>query len=436
MSTTRLSFIFFLLLFGASFAKQASAQVVRVNIDGTIHPIADEYIGRSLDRARAMNADVVIIQLRTPGGLVDSTRSIVEKILASPVPVVVYVAPSGAHAASAGFYILQAADVAAMAPGTNTGAAHPVTIGGGKMDDVMKSKIENDIAAFLRSYVSKRGRNAEVAETAVRESKSFTEQEALSQKLIDIVASSEQDLLKQLEGREVRRFNGTTARLHVSGKPIEDSEMSLKQRILGFLMNPNITFIVLAIGALALYFEFNNPGAILPGVVGALFILLALFALNLLPTRFAALALILLAFILFGLEAKFTSHGILGTGGVVSLTLGALLLVDGPIPEMRVRLWTALGVSIPLGIITIFLMTIALRAHRNKVITGEQGLVGEIGVARTELNLEGKVFVHGELWDARSSSPISAGDTVVVERVNGLLLDVRPAHVREPASAG
>jgi membrane-bound serine protease (ClpP class) len=323
-----------------------------------------------------------------------------------------------------------------MAPGTNTGAAHPVTIGGGKMDDTMKSKMVNDTAAFLRSYVSKRGRNAEVAETAVRESKSFTEQEALSQKLIDIVAADEQDLLKQLEGHEVRRFNGTTATLRVSGKPVEDSEMSLRQRILGFLMNPNITFIVLAIGALALYFEFNNPGAILPGVVGALFILLALFALNLLPTRFAALALILLAFILFGLEAKFTSHGILGTGGVVSLTLGALLLVDGPIPEMRVRLWTALGVSIPLGIITIFLMTIALRAHRNKVITGEQGLVGEIGVARTELNLDGKVFVHGELWDAHSSSPISTGDPVVVERVNGMLLDVRPAHVGEPASAG
>jgi membrane-bound serine protease (ClpP class) len=436
MSTVRRAFIFSLLLLTTLFATRAGAQVLRVAIDGTIHPIADEYIGRSLDRAREMNADVVIIQLRTPGGLVDSTRSIVEKILASPVPVVVYVAPSGAHAASAGFYILQAADIAAMAPGTNTGAAHPVTIGGGKMDDVMKSKIENDIAAFLRSYVSKRGRNAEVAETAVRESKSFTEQEALSQKLIDIVAADEQDLLKQLEGREVRRFNGTTATLNVRGKPVEDSEMSLRQRILGFLMNPNITFIVLAIGALGLYFEFNNPGAILPGVVGALFILLALFALNLLPTRFAALALILLAFILFGLEAKFTSHGILGTGGVVSLTLGALLLVDGPIPEMRVRLWTALGVSIPLGIITIFLMTIALRAHRNKVITGEQGLVGEIGIARTELNLDGKVFVHGELWDAHSSSPISTGDPVVVERVNGMLLDVRPAHVNEPASAG
>ena len=436
MPTIRRAFIFFLLLLIALFASQASAQVVRVNIDDTIHPMTDEYIGRSLDRAKAMNADVVIIQLRTPGGLVNSTRSIVEKILASPVPVVVYVAPSGAHAASAGFYILQAADIAAMAPGTNTGAAHPVTIGAGKMDDVMKSKIENDVAAFLRSYVSKRGRNAAVAETAVRESKSFTEQEALSQQLIDIVAADEKDLLKQLEGREVRRFNGTTATLHVSGKPVEDSEMSLKQRILGFLMNPNITFIVLAIGALALYFEFNNPGAILPGVVGALFILLAAFALNLLPTRFAALALILLAFILFGLEAKFTSHGILGTGGIVSLTLGALLLVDGPIPEMRVRLWTALAVSVPLGVITIFLMTIALRAHRNKVITGEQGLVGEIGVARSDLNLQGKVFVHGELWDAHSSSPIASGDSVVVERVNGMLLDVRPAHVREPASAG
>jgi membrane-bound serine protease (ClpP class) len=407
-----------------------------VDIDGPIHPITDEYIGRSIDHAKAIKADLVLIQLRTPGGLVDSTRSIVEKILASPVPTVVYVAPSGAHAASAGFYILQAADVAAMAPGTNTGAAHPVTIGGGKLDDVMKSKIENDTAAFLRSYVSKRGRNAQVAETAVRESKSFTEQEALQQKLIDVVASSQEDLLKQLEGRQVKRFDGSTVTLHVAGKQVENSEMSLKQRILGFLMDPNIAFIVLAIGALALYFELNNPGAILPGVIGVFFILLAAFALNLLPTRFAALALILLAFILFGLEAKFTSHGVLGTGGVVSLTLGALLLVDGPIPEMRVRLWTALGVSIPLGIITVFLMTIALRAHRNKIVTGEQGLVGELGIARTELNPNGKVFVHGELWNAHSRTPIAVGDTVVVQHMDGLLLEVRPAQVRETVSAG
>jgi membrane-bound serine protease (ClpP class) len=434
MFTIRRTLIFSVLLLTAVLTSQA--QVVRVDIDGPIHPITDEYIGRSIDHAKAIKADLVLIQLRTPGGLVDSTRSIVEKILASPVPTVVYVAPSGAHAASAGFYILQAADVAAMAPGTNTGAAHPVTIGGGKLDDVMKSKIENDTAAFLRSYVSKRGRNAQVAETAVRESKSFTEQEALQQKLIDVVASSQEDLLKQLDGRQVKRFDGSTVTLHVAGKQVENSEMSLKQRILGFLMDPNIAFIVLAIGALALYFELNNPGAILPGVIGVFFILLAAFALNLLPTRFAALALILLAFILFGLEAKFTSHGVLGTGGVVSLTLGALLLVDGPIPEMRVRLWTALGVSIPLGIITVFLMTIALRAHRNKIVTGEEGLVGEVGIARTELNPNGKVFVHGELWDAHSRTPIAVGDTVVVQHMDGLLLEVRPAQVRETVPAG
>jgi len=414
----------------------ASADIVKAKVDGTIHPITDEYIGRAIDMAREQKADAILIEIRTPGGLSDSTRGIVEKMLASPVPVIVYVSPSGGRAASAGFFILQAADVAAMAPGTNTGAAHPVMIGGGKLDDVMKAKVENDSAAWMRSVVSKRGRNVELAESAVRESKSWTEVEALNNKLIDVIASSEQDLLKQLDGREIKRFDGSTTKLHVANKPINEVPMSIKQRILGWMMDPNITFLILAVGALALYAEFNNPGAILPGVVGLIFILLAVFALNLLPTRYAAFTLILAAFILFALEAKFTSHGILGVGGVVALTLGGLLLVDGPIPEMRVKLWTALGVSIPLGIITVFLMTIALQARRNKVVTGTQGMVGEIGVARTPLNPEGKVFVHGELWDARSSQPISIGDSVVVTAIKGLRLEVAPTTAVAPQVHG
>src|SRR6516162_7306328 len=309
-------------------AAVSAADVVKVRVDDTIQPITDEYVGRAIERARQSNADAVLIELSTPGGLVDSTRSVITKILASPVPVIVYVAPTGARAASAGFFILEAADVAAMAPGTNTGAAHPVMLGGEKMDDVMKAKVENDSAAFMRSFVGPRGRNVQLAESAVRESKSWTDQEALQQHLIDVVAPDERDLLKQLDGRVVKRFDGKTATLHLAGKRIDELPMTVKQRILDFLVNPNIAFLVLAVGALALYAEFNHPGAVLPGVVGIVFILLALFALNLLPVRYAAITLIVAAFLLFALEAKFATHGILGLGGIALLTIGGLLLVD------------------------------------------------------------------------------------------------------------
>ena len=413
----------------------ASAQVLKVVINDTIHPITDEYIGRALAAAEHNKDQAVLIELNTPGGLLESTRNIEEKILASAVPVIIYVTPSGSRAASAGFFILESADIAAMAPGTNTGAAHPVTIGGGKIDDVMKQKMENDAAAFMRSVAGKRGRNVEVAESAVRESKSFTEQEALSQKLIDYVAPSEQDLLKDISGKPVKRFNGQTVTLNLVNQPIVPFDMTLKQRILAYIMDPNIAFILLAVGALALYAEFNHPGAVLPGTVGLIFILLAAFALNLLPTRFAALALIVGAFVLFALEAKFASHGVLTVGGIVLLTLGALLLVDAPIPEMRVHLLTALAVSIPLGVITAFLMSIALKARRNKVVTGAQGLVGERGVAQTALAPAGKVFVHGELWDAVASSNVPAGEKIIVRGVDGLQLQVDPAPAFELSRA-
>jgi membrane-bound serine protease (ClpP class) len=418
------------------FSAPSSAEVLKIVVKDTIHPITDEYIGRALDEAARNKDQAVLIELSTPGGLLDATRDIIEKILASPVPVIIFVTPSGSRAASAGFFILESADVAAMTPGTNAGAAHPVTLGGGKMDDVMKEKLENDTAALLRSVVSKRGRNIEVAESAVRQSKSFTDQEALSQHLIDYVASSEQDLFQQMQGKTLKRFNGQTATLNLVGQPILDYNLTLKEKILGFIMDPNIAFILLAIGALALYAEFNHPGAVVPGTVGVVFILLAIFALNLLPVRFAAVVLILSSFALFALEAKFAAHGVLAIGGIVTMVLGALLLVDAPIPEMRVHLLTALAVSIPLGLVTVFLMSIALKVRANKVVTGAQGLVGEIGTAQTALSPQGKVFVHGELWDAVASTDLAAGQTIVVRRVDGLQLQVDPvpSMQRSPAA--
>jgi len=411
------------------------AEVLKIVVDDTIQPITEEYIGRAIQEAERRKDQAVLIELNTPGGLVESTRQIIEKIVGSSVPVIIYVTPSGSRAASAGFFILESSDIAAMAPGTNTGAAHPVTLGGGKMDDVMKEKMENDAAALMRSVVAKRGRNVDVAESAVRQSKSFTEQEALTQKLIDYIAPTEADLFKQMQGKSFKRFNGETVTLSLVNQPIHDYDMTLKERILGYLMDPNVAFILLAIGALSLYAEFNHPGAVVPGVVGVIFILLAIFALNLLPTRFAAVILILASFALFALEAKFTTHGILAIGGIVTLTLGGLLLVDAPIPQMRVHLITALAVSIPLGVITAFLMGIAVRARRNKVVTGSQGLIGEIGTAQTPLSPQGKVFVHGELWDAVASANVASGQSVIVRQVDGLQLRVDPLPSQQPSYA-
>ena len=410
-----------LIVFGSL---SAAAEILKIVVDDTIQPISEEYIARAIAEAGRRNDQAVLSEINTPGGLVDSTRQIIEHITTSPVPVIIYVTPSGSRAASAGFFILESADIAAMSPGTNTGAAHPVIMGGGKMDDVMKEKLENDAAALMRSVASRRGRNVEVAESTVRQSKSFTEQEALSQHLIDYVASDENDLFHQLDGKSFKRFNGQDVTLKVVGQPISLFNMTLKERILAYLMDPNIAFLLLAIGALALYVEFNHPGAVIPGTVGVVFILVAAFALNLLPTRFAALVLILGSFALFAAEAKFASHGVLTVGGIALLTLGGLLLVDSPIPEMRVHLATALAVSIPLGVITAFLMSIALKARRNKVVTGAQGIVGETGVAQTALSPQGKVFVHGELWDAVASSSLPTGQLVVVRRVDGLTLQV------------
>jgi membrane-bound serine protease (ClpP class) len=432
--------LIFIFIFILTLAVYSSADVLRISINDAIQPATAEYIARALEVAAANHDQAVLIEINTPGGLVDSMREIIEKIVASPVPVIIYVTPSGSRAASAGFFILESADVAAMAPGTNTGAAHPVILGG-KMDDVMKQKMENDAAALMRSVVAKRGRNVELAESAVRESKSFTDQEALDKKLIEYIAPNEQDLFHQLSGKSFKRFNGNSVTLNLNGKdegktqPIIDYRMTLKERILSYIMDPNVAFILLAIGMLALYAEFNHPGAVIPGTVGVVFILLASFSLNLLPVRFAAVAMIIGAFALFAAEAKFASHGVLTTGGIALLTMGGLFLVDAPIPEMRVHLLTALAVSIPLGLITAFLMSIAMRARRNKIVTGEQGLIGEIGIAQSALSPGGKVFVHGELWDALSAVPVAAGEQVVIRQVEGLTLRVDPIPASRPVMA-
>jgi len=420
------------------FSFSASGEILKIVVDDTIQPISAEYIARALDEAHRRNCQAVLIEMNTPGGLVSSTREIIEKISSSPVPVIVYVTPTGGHAGSAGIFILESADVAAMAPGTAAGAAHPVTLIGPvtvKPDDEMNRKIENDAAALMRSVTSKRGRSVEAAESAVRESKSFTEQEALSGHLIDYVATSPEDLFRQMQGKNFKRFNGESASLNLVGQSFVPFDMTLKEHILDTLMDPNIAFLLLAIGALSLYVEFNHPGAVIPGTVGVVFILLAAFALNFLPTRFAALILILGAFALLAAEAKFATHGVLTIGGIALLTLGGLLLVDSPIPEMRVHLLTALAVSIPLGLITAFLMAIALQARRNKVVTGAQGLLGETGVAQTALSPLGKIFVHGELWDAIASSVLPPGQLVVVRRIDGLTLQVDPLGATLPLAS-
>jgi membrane-bound serine protease (ClpP class) len=397
-----------------------SADVLRVEINGVIHPIAEEYVERALAQAAAQKADAVVLVLRTPGGLETSMRGIVETVIKSPVPVLIWVGPSGSRAASAGFFILLAGDVASMAPGTNTGAAHPVTIGGEKLDEVMKMKMQNDAAAFMRTIAQRRGRNVAVAESGVREARSFTEDEALAQRLIEVIAADVPSLLRWADGRTIRRFDGKTTVLRVANKPVVDFELTLRQKVLGWIMDPNVAFILLSLGMLALWAEFNHPGAILPGVVGLIAILLAVFALNLLPTRYAALALILVAFGLFAAEAKFTSYGILGTGGAVCMVLGALMLVDGPIPELRVSLLTAIAVSVPIALIAVFLMTLVIRAQKHRVSTGTEGMIGEIGIAHTSLAPEGKVFVHGEIWNARAHGDIPEGSRVRVRHVDGL----------------
>ncbi len=405
----------------------AAVKAVAVDVDDMVHPVTVDIVGGAIALARQQNASVLILRLNTPGGLADAMRETITEIIASPVPVVTYVAPSGGRAASAGFFLLEAGDIAAMAPGTNTGAAHPVALTG-QMDPVMKEKVENDAAAYLRSICAKRGRNSALAETAVRQSKSFTEREALDQNLIELIAPSESELLTTLDGRKVTRFDGSSVTLHTAGAEIVTYQRTLRQEIVSAIADPNIALILLVLGALGIYVEFTSPGLIAPGIAGAILALLGLSALSVLPISWLGAALMILALTLFVLEAKFTSHGVLGVGGAIAMILGAVMLVDSPLPEMRIRWGTAIALTIPFSIITILLVSLALRARRAKVETGTEGMVGETGSAITDLAPSGKVFVHGEYWDADSSTPAPAGARVRVVAVNKLRLSVEPAQ--------
>jgi membrane-bound serine protease (ClpP class) len=420
--------VFTLALALATRAVAAAPTVIAVDVDGMVHPITAEIVNGALAQARNENASLLLIRLNTPGGLMDAMRSTIEKIVASPVPVVTYVSPSGGRAASAGFFLLEAGDIAAMAPGTTTGAAHPVLLGS-QMDPVMKQKVENDAAAYLRSICEKRRRNSALAETAVRESKSFTEREALDQKLVDLVAPNERQLLADLDGRTVTRFDGSQTTLHTAGGKIVEYRRTPRQTIIAAIADPNIALILLVIGALGVYVEVSSPGLIVPGVLGGILILLGLSAISVLPINWLGAALMILAFTLFLLEVKFTSHGILGAGGALAMVLGAVMLINSPAPELRIHWSTAIALALPFSAITVFLLTIAARARRNKVETGSEGMIGLVGTALTELAPEGKVFVHGEYWNAIAVGRADAGARVRVTAIEGLKLTVEPEQV-------
>ena len=422
----------------ASALRADTPRVTEIRIDGMIQPVSAEYVTAGIDQAVRTHASLVLIQLSTPGGLDTSMREIIGKIIGSPIPVVVFVAPSGSRAASAGFFILLSADVAAMAPGTNTGAAHPVFMGGGTMDPVMKEKVENDAAAYLRSIVSKRNRNAELAQKGVTESKSFTETEMLQGHMIDLIANDEADLLKKLDGMEVTRFDGNKQVLHLQGAVVEPYSPNFRQEFLSHILDPNIAFILLIVGILGLYVEFTHPGVILPGVAGGIALVLSLFALSLLPINWAGAALILLAIVFFVLEAKFLTHGVLAAGGMLSMVLGALMLINTRLPGGSIKLVTALSVAVPFGLITMFLLRLVLRARALKITTGKAGMVGEVGSVHRLANEEGKVkvYVQGELWDAISAEPVEMGSRVEVRSVDGLTLRVTPLGAASANTTG
>jgi membrane-bound serine protease (ClpP class) len=396
-------------------------------LDDTIQPVSAGQLDRAIARANAKGAAALLIEMNTPGGLVDSMRTMAGAILSSRVPVIVYVAPAGARAGSAGFFILESADVAAMAPGTNAGAAH-VVFEFGKPDATMTQKVENDAEAFLRSYVAKRGRNVDAALAAVQSSHSYTAEEALAQHLIDLTASSDTQLIAALNGREITRLDGTKEVLHLGGAQIEVMQSTLREDLLGWLINPNIALLLLVGGALLIYLEFNTPGTIVPGALGTLMVLLGIFGLNLLPIRYTAVMLLVAAVGLIVLEAKFGGHGALAIGGIVCLTMGTLTLVAAPVPELAVNPWIALGVSAAFGGITAFLVRLAVRARRMKVRLGVDALVGHTASAMEPLTPEGHVLVEGEIWRAVANESVAAGTPLRVIGHEQYLLRVTPVQ--------
>lgn len=414
MKNKSLIVIFMLLL-----ASYSYGSIIKITVDAPIHPISSEYILKALEKADSEKASMLIMVINTPGGLDSSMREIIEKILAADTPVVAYVSPSGARAASAGFFIGVACDLFVMAPGTNTGAAHPVGVGitGQQMDETMADKVTHDAASYIKTIAEKRGRNMKMAEAAVRESLSYTEEEALEGGLIDLIAKNEQEIIDHFHGKTIKRFDAKELVLDLDGEQIVEIPMTARQKFLLTISNPNLAYILLMLGLLGLYFEFSNPGAILPGVLGGISLLMAIFSFQILPINYVGLILILLAIGLFILEIKIQSYGILSVGGVLAMVIGSIMLIDAPIPELRPSLNFIIPIAISLSLIFLFLIILAVKAHSRKASTGREGLIGEIGKARTDLSPEGKVFVHGEIWDAEASENIPKGSKVEVIEV-------------------
>ncbi len=412
---------------------QNSPLVVQLKLDQEVEPVLATYLDEGLADAARRHAALVLITMDTPGGLSDSMTDMIHHILESPVPVTVYVSPSGARGASAGFFILLSADIAAMAPGTHTGASTPILLPGGfsvPVDEVLRKKLNNDATAFLRSFTEKRGRNPKLAETAVTEAQAFTENEALAGHLIDLIAKDDSDLLKQLNGREIRRFDGSTVKLSLDHPTTEEFQLSARQKFLSRIVDPDVFFLLFLGGVLGLYVEFTHPGMIAPGVIGGICALLALYAMHLLPVNLAGVALILLAFALFILEAKFASHGVLLIGGVVAMFLGAIFLIRSPLTPAGVSVGVALGVTLPVALLTVFLMRLVLRSRSWKTATGREEMIGSEGIVTTALPAagEGMIRVHGELWRAAASASVPEGALVRVLRVEGLKLFVEPKN--------
>ncbi len=408
-------------------ARAQQPVVEKFVLDDTIQPVTASQLDRAIARANTDNAAALLIVIDTPGGLVDSMRHMAGAILSSRVPVIIYVAPAGARAGSAGFFLLEAADVAAMAPGTNAGAAH-VVFEFGKPDDTMTQKVENDAEAFLRSYVGHRNRNVDAALAAVQTSHSYTAEEALDKHLIDLTASSETQLLASLNNREVTRLDGTKQTLHLANARVETMRPTLRESLLGWLVNPNIALLLLVGGALLIYLEFNTPGTIVPGALGTLMVLLAIFALDLLPIRYTAVMLMVAAMALFILEAKIGGHGALAIAGIVCLTLGTLTLIAAPIPEMAVNLWVAIALSTAFGAITAFLVRLAVRARKLKTRLGVDALIGQAASAMEPLNPDGHVLVEGEIWRAVADRAVAKGAPLRVTGHDQYRLRVTPVE--------
>ncbi|MGA2629720.1 MAG: nodulation protein NfeD [Terriglobia bacterium] len=418
--------VFLLPCVGAQ-AAESRPRVVLLNLDQMVNQVTAEYIIRGIRQANSTQADAVLLEMDTPGGVSNSMRAIIQAIFDSRIPVITYVGPSGGSAASAGFFILLAGDAAVMAPGTTSGAAHPVIIGGVEIGKTMEAKIENDAASYIRSIAEKRGRDVKLAEAAVRESRSYTEKEALTGHLIDAVAPTPQEALAVLDGKTVKRVNDTTVTLHLANAIVEPQLMTRRERLFAWIADPNIAFLLGALGVACLYIEFTHPGLIAPGVVGTVAVVLALYAFNMLPINTLGVVLILLALVLFGLEVKVASHGVLAAGGVAAMIIGALILVDSPWPGARIRLSTAVGVTLPLAVITIVLLRLALAARLRKAVTGEAAMVDSLGVAQTDIAASGTVLIRGEIWAARAAGKIPAGARVRVRQIDGLTLVVESA---------